>query len=244
VEVVEYSHPNPAVNVALEEVILESVRSGLRGPTARIWINPPSIVIGYTLRPCEEVDCPEAVRLGLPILRRVSGGGAVYHDYGNINITVVKPSKAYKMLDEVYREITGLVLRALERLGVKGWVENLNDVVVRGYKVSGSAAALRPGGYLVHATLLVASNIEVLRRVIRPRMDRVARGEVTPAKYNPANLRDVCAMNITLGEALEAIRGALEDTYGPLTGSTITWAELKHAVALSKSKVLVSPQQL
>jgi lipoate-protein ligase A len=244
VEVVEYSHSNPAVNVALEEVILESVRRGLRGPTARIWINPPSIVIGYTLRPCEEVDCPEAVRLGLPILRRVSGGGAVYHDYGNINVTVVKPSGAYKMLDEVYREITGLVLRILERLGVKGWVENLNDVVVRGYKVSGSAAALRPGGYLVHATLLVASNIEVLRRVIKPRMDRVARGEVTPAKYNPANLRDVCAMNITLGDVLEATRGALEDTYGPLTGSRVTRAELEHAVVLSKSKVLVSPQQL
>ncbi len=240
-EVVEYSHPNPAVNIALEEVLLESVRRGLRGPLARIWINPPSIVIGYTLKPCEEVDCGEALRLRIPVLRRISGGGAVYHDYGNINVTLVKQSKTYVMLDEVYGEMTGLILKALEKLGVKGWVENLNDVVVGGYKVSGSSAALRPGGYLVHATLLVSSNIEVLRRVLKPRLDRVLRGEVTPAKYNPANLRDIAGVG--LNDALKAIREALEDIYGPLSSSRISGSELREAELISKSRVLVSPPQ-
>jgi lipoate-protein ligase A len=241
VEVVEYSNPNPAVNVALEEILLETVRKGLRGPTARIWINPPSIVIGYTLKPCEEVDCVEALKLDVPILRRVSGGGAVYHDYGNINVTIARPSNTYKMVDHVYKEITEVILGALRRLGVEGWVENLNDVVVKGYKVSGSSAALRPGGYLAHATLLVSSNIEVLRRVLKPRIDKVIRGEVTSAKYNPANLRDIAGT--TLKEALEAIKGALDDLYGPLNTSQVSNAELREAELISKSKVLVSPLQ-
>jgi lipoate-protein ligase A len=241
VEVVEYSHPNPAVNVALEEVLLEEVRRGLRGPLARIWINPPSVVIGYTLRPCEEVNCGEVLRLGLPLLRRISGGGAVYHDYGNINVTVVKPSKNYRMLDEVYREITGLILKSLDRLNVRGYVENLNDVVVKGYKVSGSSAALRLEGYLAHATLLVSSNIEVLKRVLKPRIDRVLRGEVTLAKYNPANLSDLAG--VSLKDVLEAVRGALEDLYGPLSKSQISSVELREAGLISRSKVVVSPLQ-
>jgi len=239
VEVVEYSHLNPAVNIALEEVLLEAVRRGLRGPLARIWINPPSIVIGYSLKPCEEVYCNEALRLGIPVLRRISGGGAVYHDYGNINITLVKPSKTLRRVDEVYEEITGLILRALDRIGIKGWVENFNDVVVKGYKISGSSAALRSGGYLVHSTLLVSSNLDVLRRVIKPRIDRVLRGEVTPAKYNPANLRDIT--DVSLSEVLEAIKGALEDLYGPLVKSKLSRIEVYEAELLSQSKVLESP---
>lgn len=238
-EVVEYSNPNPAINIALEEVLLESVRSGARGPLARIWVNPPSVVIGYSLKPCEEVYCDEVLRLGIPILRRVSGGGAVYHDYGNINVTLVKPTEKLKQVDEVYREITDLILRVLERLGVRGWVENLNDVVVKGFKVSGSSAALRSGGYLVHATLLVSANLELLRRVIRPRIDRVLRGEVTPAKYNPGNLRDIAG--VSLREVLEAIRGAIEDFYGPTTKTRISGRELSEAMSIYKSRVLVSP---
>lgn len=237
VEVVYYSHPNPAVNVTLEEVLLESVRRGLRGPTARIWVNNPSIVIGYSLKPCEEVYCDEALRLGIPIIRRISGGGAVYHDLGNINVTLIKPSRGLVELDRVYREITGLILKALNRLDVKGWVENVNDVIVGGCKVSGSSAALRSGGYIAHATLLVSANIEVLRRVIRPRIDRVQRGEVTPAKYNPCNLRDLAG--VSLREALEALRGAIEDEYGPLIESSVDMKEIREAEVLSKSRIVV-----
>jgi len=241
VEVVEYSAPSPAVNIALEEVLLEAVRRGSRGATARIWVNRPSIVIGYSLAPCEEVACSEALRLGLPILRRISGGGAVYHDYGNINISIFNPSPSLKPIDEVYREITGLVLRVLERLGVKGWVENLNDVVVKGFKVSGSSATIRGGGYLIHATLLVSANISILKRVLKPRMDRVLRGEVTPAKYNPANLGDLAG--ISLGEALEAVRGALEDLYGPTTRGYLRAWELEESLWVARSRVVVHPGQ-
>ncbi|MCX8196563.1 MAG: lipoate--protein ligase family protein, partial [Acidilobaceae archaeon] len=183
---------DPRESVKLEELLLEKAQRG--GEFIRIWINYPSAVIGYSLRECEEVNCQEASRLGIPIVRRVSGGGAVYHDLGNVNFTIARRWEGLKAVDEAYEESTRVALRALELLGLEGHVENGNDVVVGSYKVSGAAAAVRRGAYLVHFTFLVATNMEVLKRVIVPRLDRVERGEVTPAKYNPANLKDIAGV--------------------------------------------------
>ncbi|MCS7106525.1 MAG: lipoate--protein ligase family protein [Acidilobaceae archaeon] len=201
---------DPRESVRLEELLLERAKRGGE-EVIRIWFNHPSVVIGYSLKECEEVDCEEARRLGIPIVRRVSGGGAVYHDLGNINFTIVRRWEGLKGVDEAYEESTRVAMRALELLGLKGHVENGNDVVVGEHKVSGAAAAIRRDAYLVHFTFLVATNMEVLKRVILPRLDRVARGEVTPAKYNPANLRDLAGVRV--GEALEALRRAARELY-------------------------------
>ncbi|MEN2999376.1 MAG: biotin/lipoate A/B protein ligase family protein [Acidilobaceae archaeon] len=201
---------DPRESVRLEEALLESVRRGGK-EVIRIWFNYPSVVIGYSLKECEEVNCEEARRLGIPIIRRASGGGAVYHDLGNINFSIVRRWEGLKGVDEAYEESARVVLRALELLGLKGHVENGNDVVVGEYKVSGAAAAIRSNAYLVHFTFLVATNMEVLRRVIVPRLDRVAKGEVTPAKYNPANLKDLAGVSVR--EALEALRRAALELY-------------------------------
>lgn len=235
-EIIRYSHPSPPVNIALEEVLLERVRNGLRGDVARIWVNAPSIVIGYGLKPCEEVRCGEAIRMEIPVVRRVSGGGAVYHDYGNLNMSIIRSSPNMKGLDEVYGEATSIILKALKILGVEAHVENGNDVVVRGYKVSGTAAALKGGGYLVHSTLLVASNMGALKALIKPRLDRVIKGEVTISKYNPGNLMDIAGVN--LREALEALHSALEDTYGPLEESSMSRGELSEALILAPLRLL------
>lgn len=205
---------DPAAAVTLDEVLLESVRKGLRGDLLRLWINGPSVVIGYSLRPCEEVRCEEARKLGIPVVRRATGGGAVYHDFGNLNVTVIRRTDSMPMIDDVYAEITGIVMEALRGLGIFAHVENQNDVVVGEYKVSGSAAAVRGGAYLAHATLLVAANMEVLKRVIIPRLDRVERGEVTRAKYNPANLMDLAG--IRMDQVISALLEVLEKKYGSL----------------------------
>lgn len=233
-ELIKYCSYDPAVNVALDEVLLESIRRGLRGDTIRIWFNPTSVVIGYSLNPCDEVYCGETLRLGIPIIRRISGGGAVYHDLGNINISIIRRSSGMKKIEVIYSEATSLIISALSRLGVKAWVENMSDVVVNGFKVSGSAAAIKSGGYIVHSTLLVSSNIDLLKRLIKPRLDRVARGEVTIAKYNPGNLRDLS--RVTVRETLEALVSTIESLYGPIVESEIEYTELSEALKLAEKR--------
>ncbi|MEM1611542.1 MAG: lipoate--protein ligase family protein [Sulfolobales archaeon] len=241
-DLITYSTHNPAVNVALDEVLLASVKRGLRRGVIRIWINYPSIIIGYTQRPCDEASCEDAERLGIPIIRRISGGGTVYHDLGNINISIVSPSKGLKPVEEVYREATEFIIAALERLGIKAWVENHSDVVVKGYKVSGTAAAIKDRAYLVHSTLLVSSNIEILKRLIKPRLDRVARGEVTPAKYNPNNLRDIAG--ISLRDALEAIFSEIEYRYHPIEMSEPTEEEIEESINLAPKRIASNATQI
>ncbi len=238
-ELVDHTPRDPAEAVALDEALLASVVRGSRAGALRIWVNMPSIVIGYSQAPCEEVECGEASRLGIPIIRRVSGGGSVYHDLGNINVSIIMPSKGLKPLDEVYSEATSIILGALSRLGVRAWVENHSDVVVKGYKVSGTAAALKHRAYLVHSTLLVASNIELLRKLLRPRLDRVARGEVTPAKYNPNNLRDL--EGVSMGEAIEALKAELEDRFGYLEKGPPTGEELEEASRIARKRLIPPP---
>ncbi len=203
------NHREPAWNLAIEEALL---RDTCRGRSwARIWVNSRSVIIGRGLNPCEEVYCDEAVRLGVRVYRRSSGGGAVYHDEGNLNITLAISMGRRVGVDEAYTTGLRVVLDALGILGVRAWVENGNDIVVDGVKVSGSAAHITRCGFLFHATLLVNANLDTLRRVVKPRLDRVARGEVTPAKYNPGNLADMAG--ISRSEAITALLQALAARY-------------------------------
>lgn len=210
---------DPLTNLALEEAILHWAYE--TGDTVyRIWINRPAVVIGVSTDPEEEVDLALAGELGIPVLRRFSGGGAVYHDMGNINISVYWPRRIMD-ITWIYREGTGLIRSVLSRLGLESRVENMSDVVVKGYKVSGSSAWIGRAT-LFHATLLVDSDIELLRRVTRPRWDLVRSGRVTPAKYNPMNISSF--IDIDVDRAVEAILGVIGGARQRLPSRILTMA--------------------
>ena len=219
---------NPGWNLAVEEALLDSVARSLRPGVVRLWINSRAVVIGRGLEPCLEVRCSEASRLGVPVYRRSSGGGAVYHDEGNLNITLVERVPGRIHVEEAYRRGTSLLLGALARLGVRAWVENLSDVVVDGWKVSGGAAHLRKDAYLYHATLLVDADLGVLHRVIRPRLDRVERGEVTPAKYRPRNLGDLAG--VEMPDAISAVLEEATERWGLEPTGLMPWEEDRRPV--------------
>ncbi len=224
---------NPYWNLAVEEALLESVCRGYRRRVVRVWINRESVVIGRGLKACEEVNCREAERLGIPIVRRTSGGGAVYHDGGNLNITLIEGTQGRIGVDEAYRRGLGLVVSALRIMGLEPWIENGNDVVVTGWKVSGTAVHVKACAYLFHSTMLVESDMDTLKRVIKPRMDRVLRGEVTPAKYNPGNLSDIAG--ITLGDAISSVLQAATRKWILEPQGLERW-ELEYSTKLYKEK--------
>ncbi len=202
---------SPQYNLALEEALLRVVVEERGIALVRVWVNPASVIVGYSLAPCVEVECSEARRLGIPVVRRITGGGAVYHDYGNINVSLFIPRRMD--VESVYKLGTSVVIEALSRLGLKAHVENVSDVVVGEWKVSGSAAAIKAKASLYHATLLVKANMDLLRRLVKPRLDRVLIGEVTPAKYNPANLSDL-KPGVTVNDAVEALVDSALDALG------------------------------
>lgn len=212
---------HPLVNVCIERLLpLHALDWG--EPVARLWVDPPAVVVGRSTPLEENVDLALAGSMGIPIIRRNTGGGAVFHDFGNVNISVVVPTRDRVSPLEVYRVGTRVILEALKRLGLNGWVENHSDVVVDGWKVSGGAAFVSMRYYLFHATLLVKTDHVLVSMITPPRLDLVRKGVYSPAKYRPRSLASMVD-GLSMSEALEAVVYGLEEVFGPIR--TVGWED-------------------
>ena len=156
-------------NMALDEAIGESVAAG-SDPTIRFYRWKPSAVsIGYFQTLEDEVDLVECNRLGVDYVRRRTGGGAVYHDFdGEITYSLLAPQDMFGPdIPASYGEICGLLVNSLEILGLRAEFSPVNDVLVGGRKISGSAQTRRGGVLLQHGTLLFRVDPEVMFKLLR-----------------------------------------------------------------------------
>ncbi len=149
----------------------EELRLAAAGPDSEpavcLWRADPAVVIGQNQNPWLECDPAALAAEGVTLARRVSGGGAVYHDPGNLNLSVVLPRVRYRA-ETVY----DVFLDALRRLGVAARRADRTSLTLEdGRKISGHAFALRGGGALHHGTLLLRADLDRLRRALRPALD-------------------------------------------------------------------------
>lgn len=152
-----YETNTPSMNMALDEAIAEAVAYRVAGPTIRFYGWDPSAVSIGRFQDLEEVvDMEQCDRLGVQVVRRSTGGGAVFHDNGKeITYSVVCPEDMMpKDINEAYREIGGWLVNALKLIGIDASFEPINDVLVNGKKISGSAQSRRQGIFSQHGTLL------------------------------------------------------------------------------------------
>ena len=154
---------DPCFNLAFEEQLLETVRSG---ELLMLWQNDRTAVIGLNQNAAEEVDAGAAKRLGVTVVRRMTGGGAVYHDLGNLNYSFI--TDAGDAAELSFERFTAPVCAALGSLGVPAEATGRNDITVRGLKVSGTARRLYAGRILHHGTLLFRTDRETMSAVLRP----------------------------------------------------------------------------
>ena len=170
---------DPRVNLAREEAVARHVAAdpAAPAPVLRLWRNAPAVVIGRFQLGAAEADRAAAAALGAPILRRFTGGGTVWHDPGNLNVSVVlRPEDALFVADPELRRLPGLyrlVLAPLESaahaLGVAAARATERDLVVdrpdgTAAKLTGVAAWLGGRALLVHGTLLVDADLDALAR--------------------------------------------------------------------------------
>jgi lipoate-protein ligase A len=151
---------DPAANLALEEALIRAVP--LR-PVLRIWQNADCVVIGRAQRVSREANLAACVAGGVPVLRRASGGGAVFHDLGNLNVTIAIPG----WVPALVSELAGLLATAIGRLGLAARV-GTRGVLIGDAKVSGLASQVTRHGTLAHATLLVTTRPERIKAFLAP----------------------------------------------------------------------------
>ncbi len=196
-----YGGGDACTQMALDEAM--AVYAGLRGEALLrlYWFEPPAVTVGYFQRLEEAVDMGEAERLGVWVVRRVTGGGSVYHDpSAELVYSAAVPEEWLPgSTREAFREILSWILDALDRLGVEAELSGVNDIVVKGRKVSGNAQARLYGAVLQHGTILLEARRDVMERVLR-----VPRGKGWKPSERVAGLRDL-GYNVTREKLIEAL---------------------------------------
>ena len=183
-------------NMALDESLLMSLEE--IGPTLRVygWKNP-AVSIGYFQSMEEEVDVEIARELGVDLVRRITGGGAVYHKW-EITYSIVLPPFKGRILDS-YRVINKGIVNALKKLGLDAKHHGINDVVVCDKKISGNAQTRKYGGLLQHGTLLMDVNVDEMFKVLKVPEEKLRDKTIENVKHRVTSLKHL-GVEITFEE--------------------------------------------
>ncbi len=172
-------------HLGLEEALLDAVRPGTE-PILLFLVNAPAVVIGRNQNPWQEARLDRMAGAGVKLARRISGGGAVYHDAGNLNYSLILPRAAYRR-DRVF----DAVLAGLDACGVAASRSGTHSLVTGGLKFSGSAFCFRRDGALHHGTLLVRSDLDRLQSVLGAVMPGLETRATPSQPASVCNLADV-----------------------------------------------------
>ena len=160
---------DPHFNLAAEEYVLKNLDP--EEEYLLLWQNEPSIIIGRHQNTLAEINLDYVRENKIHVVRRLSGGGAVYHDLGNLNFTFIKKAVQSDLLD--FKSFTEPVIRALAKLGVKAELKGRNDLTIDGRKFSGNAQYLYKNNILSHGTLLFDSDLTRLQRPSRYKRTKI-----------------------------------------------------------------------
>ena len=164
-------------NMAVDNALVDSVKSGMSAPTMRFYRWKPSAVsIGSFQSMRDEVNVDKCKELGVSCVRRLTGGGAVYHDTeGEITYSVIAPEKLFpKNIIESYKTICGWIIDGLSLVGVHAEFAPINDVVVSGKKVSGNAQTRRDGVLLQHGTVLYKTDVSKMFSLLNVSKEKIS----------------------------------------------------------------------
>lgn len=183
---IESDSTNPYYNLALEEYVFNALPKD--ESCFMLWQNENTIVIGKYQNTMEEINQHFVDANQISVVRRLSGGGAVYHDRGNLNFTfIVDQEQAPELNFKVFAEP---VVRALERLGIEAHFNGRNDLTIHGKKFSGNSQYVRQGRILHHGCIMVESNLTQVADALR----------VKEAKFTSKNAKSVRSRVTTINE--------------------------------------------
>ncbi|MBI3588179.1 lipoate--protein ligase family protein [Candidatus Micrarchaeota archaeon] len=166
-----------AFNMALDEAVADSVRSEESLPTIRFYTwNPSCVSIGYFQSLEEEVNLRECASQGVDFVRRITGGGAVFHDRsGEITYSLIAPEPMFsKDIIASYREICGCIINGLGRIGLQAEFKPINDITVGGKKISGNAQTRRRGIIHQHGTILYDLDVRAMFSLLKVSKEKVS----------------------------------------------------------------------
>lgn len=185
---------NAGANMALDESISDAVRRKESLPTIRFYKWKPSAVsIGYFQSLLDEVDVELCKKNGVDIVRRRTGGGAVYHDSnGEITYSVIAQESLFpKGITESYHLICGWIVNALGKLEIAAEFKPINDIIAAGKKISGNAQTRRGGILLQHGTILCKLDVAAMFSLLKVPKEKISDKFIADVKQRVTSVTDI-----------------------------------------------------
>jgi lipoate-protein ligase A len=219
---------DPHLNLALEEHLLRNVQVG--EPMLLLSINEPSVIIGRNQNVFEETDPDYLQSQDIHLLRRLSGGGAVYHDLGNLNYSFITQGKGDL---HNFAQVTEPVIFALRQVGLDAEFRPKSHIYAAGKKISGNAQYATSGRMFSHGTLLFDSNLPQLKKALRPRLPTAESKSIKSVRSEVTNIRQLLATDMDAPTFKQAFQRAIAGQTGlptyPLTPAD--WQQIQDIAA-------------
>lgn len=192
---------DPSINLALEEYVLQNF--GEKDTYLLFYINKPSIIIGRNQNTIEEINTNYVDENGIKVVRRLSGGGAVYHDEGNLNFSFLTKDDGESFQN--FAKFTKPMVEALNNLGVPAELQGRNDLAANGRKISGNAMFSTKGRMFSHGTLMLDSEIENVVSALNVKMEKIKSKGIKSIRSRVANISEFLDEKISMDEFKEMI---------------------------------------
>ncbi|MGG3471140.1 lipoate--protein ligase [Neobacillus pocheonensis] len=187
---------DPRINLAIEEYALKNL--DINETYLLFYINEPSIIIGKNQNTIEEINTEYVESRGIHVVRRLSGGGAVYHDLGNLNFSFITKDDGESFHN--FRKFTEPVIKALQKLGVNAELSGRNDIEVEGRKISGNAQFSTKGRMFSHGTLLFDSEMDHVVSALKVKKDKIESKGIKSVRSRVANISEFLTEKISIEE--------------------------------------------
>lgn len=203
---------DPRINLAIEEYVLKNMDIE-KDDFLLFYINQPSIIIGKNQNTIEEINTDYVEANNVLVVRRLSGGGAVYHDLNNLNFSFLTKDDGNSFSN--YKKFTQPVVDALAKLGVNSELSGRNDILAEGKKVSGNAQYSTRGRMFSHGTLMFDLDIDAVVNSLKVKQDKIESKGIKSVRSRVANIIDFLPEKITVEqfrmEILKSIFGGEEN---------------------------------
>jgi len=220
-------------NMAIDRAVLVANSGGKVPPTVRFygWI-PPAISIGYFQSLTEEVDLDACKKLNVDYVRRITGGGAVFHDKELTYSIVISEShpETPKNIMESYGRICGAIIKGLKQLGIESSYAPINDIITNGKKISGSAQTRKLGTVLQHGTVLMDVDVDKMFSLLKVPNEKIKDKLIKDVKERVTSIRHILGKDASFEEVAEAMKVGFEKEFnvklveGKLSNEEVTLA--------------------
>lgn len=196
---------NPYQNLGLEEYLLNNY---FATPLLYLWQNKKTVVIGKCQNAYEECNLKTMKQLGVKLARRITGGGTVYHDIGNLNFSFILPPKIY----DITRQLS-VIINAFNPIGISATLSGRNDLICCDKKFSGNAFYQTKDACLHHGTILINENKNIIEQVLNVNKSKLESHGVKSVKSRICNLSEIVP-ELTVDKVKELLVDSFQLEYG------------------------------